>query len=249
MATLRDIRRRIASIQNTRKITKAMEMVAAAKLRRAQTRIEALRPYARDMVEMMMDLATYADSAREFPLLRGHGKEEAVALVVVTGDRGFAGAFNANVMRRGVRGRRASFGSAASAVRWLVVGKKGIGTLRFRGVAARTDVAGQERPSGLQRRAGDRSPGRRPLRSRAGRQGAAHLQPLQVAHRADDHEHHAAAHQARRGDAAGRASRAGRATSTSQTRRPSSTACCRPTSRSPSTGRCSSRAPASRARA
>ena len=61
MATLRDIRRRIASVQNTRKITKAMEMVAAAKLRRNQARIEALRPYAGDMIEMMTDLATYSE--------------------------------------------------------------------------------------------------------------------------------------------------------------------------------------------
>jgi F-type H+-transporting ATPase subunit gamma len=133
MASLRDIRRRIASVQNTRKITKAMEMVAAAKLRRAQTRIEALRPYARDMVEMMMDLATYADSTREFPLLRDHGKEEAVALIAVTGDRGFAGAFNANVIRRAVE-VDAELQQRGVARHWLVVGKKGISMLRFRGV-------------------------------------------------------------------------------------------------------------------
>jgi F-type H+-transporting ATPase subunit gamma len=133
MATLRDIRRRIASIQNTRKITKAMELVAAAKLRRAQSRIEALRPYARDMVEMMMDLATYAQGASAYPLLRVHGKEEAVALVVVTGDRGFAGAFNANVLRKAFEVERDARGGGAD-VRWLVVGKKGIGTLAFRGV-------------------------------------------------------------------------------------------------------------------
>ena len=65
MATLRDIRRRIASVQNTRKITKAMEMVAAAKLRRNQARIEALRPYAGDMIEMMTDLATYSEESHQ----------------------------------------------------------------------------------------------------------------------------------------------------------------------------------------
>ncbi len=133
MANLQDIRRRIASIQNTRKITKAMELVAAAKLRRAQVRIEALRPYARDMVEMMMDLATYAQGAAEYPLLRVHAKEEAVALVVVTGDRGFAGAFNANVLRKALEADRDARKRGVAA-RWLVVGKKGIGTLRFRGV-------------------------------------------------------------------------------------------------------------------
>ena len=78
VATLRDIRRRIASVQNTRKITKAMEMVAAAKLRRAQGRIEALRPYAIDMVEMMMDLATYSEETRQYALLREHAEERAV---------------------------------------------------------------------------------------------------------------------------------------------------------------------------
>ena len=69
MATLRDIRRRIWSVQNTRKITKAMEMVAAARLRRDQARIEALRPYASDMIEMMQDLATYSEETRQYPLL------------------------------------------------------------------------------------------------------------------------------------------------------------------------------------
>ena len=85
MASLRDIRRRIASVQNTRKITKAMEMVAAAKLRRAQQRIVALRPYAIDMVEMMMDLAAYAEGTGGFDLLRTHAEERTAALVVPVG--------------------------------------------------------------------------------------------------------------------------------------------------------------------
>ncbi len=131
MATLRDIRRRIASVQNTRKITKAMEMVAAAKLRRAQARIEALRPYAIDMVEMMMDLATYSEERLEYALLREHPEERTVALVVMTGDRGLAGAFNANVIRRAVEEER-RLRAAGREVRLLAVGKKGIGTLRFR---------------------------------------------------------------------------------------------------------------------
>lgn len=131
MATLRDIRRRIASVQNTRKITKAMEMVAAAKLRRAQGRIEALRPYAIDMVEMMMDLATYSEERLEYALLREHAEERTVALVVMTGDRGLAGAFNANVIRRAVEEER-RLRAAGREVRLLAVGKKGIGTLRFR---------------------------------------------------------------------------------------------------------------------
>ncbi len=132
MPSLQDIRRRIASVQNTRKITRAMEMVSAAKLRRAQTRIEALRPYAIDMVEMMLDLATYADEPGRYALLREHEKEEAIALVVVTGDRGLAGAFNANVLRMSIEIAREHEARDVES-RWLVVGRKGVGSLRFRG--------------------------------------------------------------------------------------------------------------------
>jgi F-type H+-transporting ATPase subunit gamma len=132
VATLRDIRRRISSVQNTRKITKAMEMVAAARLRRAQQRIEALRPYARDMVAMMMHLATYAETARGFPLLEEHDEERAVALLVMTGDRGLAGAFNANVLRAAIAIDR-ELASDGVERRLLAVGRKGIGSLRFRG--------------------------------------------------------------------------------------------------------------------
>jgi F-type H+-transporting ATPase subunit gamma len=131
MATLRDIRHRIASVQNTKKITKAMEMVAAAKLRRAQGRIEALRPYAVDMVEMMKDLATFSGEQRNYELLRERDEERAVALVAMTGDNGLAGAFNANVLRAVVAAERDS-SEHGRQTRLVVVGKKGIGTLRFR---------------------------------------------------------------------------------------------------------------------
>ena len=134
MATLRDIRRRIASVQNTRKITKAMEMVSAAKLRRAQARIEALRPYAIDMVQMMIDLATYSDEVRPYALLEERPQERAVALVVMTGDRGLAGAFNANVLRAAAQAERELRAEGRDVV-VLAVGKRGIGTLHFRGVA------------------------------------------------------------------------------------------------------------------
>jgi F-type H+-transporting ATPase subunit gamma len=99
VATLQDIRRRITSVHNTRKITKAMEMVSAAKLRRAQIRIEALRPYANGMVDMMHDLATFADQKNAYALLRENDGAKCEALLVITGDRGLAGAFNANVLR------------------------------------------------------------------------------------------------------------------------------------------------------
>jgi F-type H+-transporting ATPase subunit gamma len=131
VASLRDIRRRITSVQSTRKITKAMEMVAAAKLRRAQGRIEALRPYAIDMVEMMMDLATYSEESLRYPLIREHAEERTVALVAMTGDRGLAGSFNANVIRKAMEEEHL-LRDAGKNVHLLAVGKKGIGTLHFR---------------------------------------------------------------------------------------------------------------------
>ena len=132
MATLQDIRRRIASVENTRKVTKAMEMISAAKLRRAQARIVALRPYADDMVEMMRDLATFVGDRNSFALLREHDVAGAEAVLVITGDRGLAGAFNANVLRAFFHAD-AEMRSRDIATRALVVGRKGIGTLRFRG--------------------------------------------------------------------------------------------------------------------
>ena len=132
MATLRDIRRRIASVHNTRKITKAMEMVAAAKLRRNQQRIESLRPYAGDMIEMMIDLATYSEETRQFALLEARDEVRTIAVVAMTCDRGLAGAFNANVVRRAMEIEREVSGTGVQA-QLLAVGRKGIGTLTFRG--------------------------------------------------------------------------------------------------------------------
>jgi F-type H+-transporting ATPase subunit gamma len=134
VASLRDIRRRIASVQNTRKITKAMEMVAAAKLRRNQARIEALRPYADAMIRMMIDLAKYSGDTRQYSLLAERDEIRTVAVVAMTGDRGLAGAFNANVVRRAVQ-IESELRAAGADTRVLAVGKKGVGTLRFRGCA------------------------------------------------------------------------------------------------------------------
>jgi len=133
VATLRDIRRRIGSVQNTHKITRAMEMVAAAKLRRAQTRIEDLRPYAMSIIGMLQDLASTPAQTTGFPIMEVHESVDDVTLVVFTGDRGLAGAFNANVVRQALESARVAE-AAARSVRWMVVGKRGVGTLRFRGV-------------------------------------------------------------------------------------------------------------------
>src|SRR6266446_6763144 len=101
MAQTRDLRRRIKSVQSTRKITKTMELVATSKLKRAQDRVIAARPYAAALAEVIGDL--YApELAERFPLLRQPGKSgvhRRVALVVITANRGLCGAFNANLIR------------------------------------------------------------------------------------------------------------------------------------------------------
>ena len=99
MASVQDLKRRIRSIRNTRKITKAMELVASARLRRAQARIEAMRPYADRMMELMIGTARASSSVRGLPLLQRREEEKAVAILPLTGDRGLAGAFNAQVLR------------------------------------------------------------------------------------------------------------------------------------------------------
>jgi F-type H+-transporting ATPase subunit gamma len=132
VASLRDIRRRIASVHNTRKITKAMEMVAAAKLRRNQARIEALRPYAADVIEMMTDLATFSEETRQYALMQERSEVRRVAVVAMTGDRGLAGAFNANVVRKAMEIER-DLRADGVETRLIAVGRKGIGTLAFRG--------------------------------------------------------------------------------------------------------------------
>jgi F-type H+-transporting ATPase subunit gamma len=130
METVQDIRRRVRSVQNTRKITKAMELVAAAKLRRAQARIEELRTYADRMRELMVGTARASASVRGLPLLERRDVQT-VAILPLTGDRGLAGAFNAQILRRAFALER-SVRAEGPAVRWLVVGKKGRSTLAFR---------------------------------------------------------------------------------------------------------------------
>ena len=137
MASVQDIRRRIRSIANTRKITRAMELVAAAKLRKAQARIEAMRPFADRMLELMAGTARASTSVRGLPLLEQREHERAVALVPLTGDRGLAGAFNSQVLRRSLALER-QLRAEAKQVRWVGVGRKGVGSLRFR----RFDLAG-----------------------------------------------------------------------------------------------------------
>jgi F-type H+-transporting ATPase subunit gamma len=130
MATVQDLKRRIRSVSNTQKITKAFELVASARLRRAQTRIEALRPYADRMLELMAVTARASGSVR-LPLLERR-EVRRVAVLPVTADRGLAGAFNAQILRRAFALERELRGEGLE-VNWLVVGRRGRSSLTFRG--------------------------------------------------------------------------------------------------------------------
>ncbi len=130
MATLQDIKRRIRSVRNTRKITKAMELVAAARLRRAEERIVQMRDYADRMQELTAGTARAAASLRGLKLLQQR-EPQTVAIVALTGDRGLAGAFNGQVLRRAFA-IESSLKGEGKQVRWLVVGRKGRSTLEFR---------------------------------------------------------------------------------------------------------------------
>ena len=137
MPALIDIRRRIRSVKSTQQITKAMKMVSAAKLRRAQEAMFAARPYARKMLEVLRGVAAQANPEAH-PLLveRGHEK---VLLVVITADKGLCGAFNANIIRtaaRFVEDRR------AGGVELGVVGRKGRDAFKRRGFKVRSERVG-----------------------------------------------------------------------------------------------------------
>lgn len=132
MASKADLRRRIRSVRSTQQITKAMKMVAAAKLRRAQQRIVEARPYAAALGGMLASLASRVRSLAH-PLL-AERSERHVTLVVVTGDKGLCGAFNANVLREAyVRLRRGGW----EQVDLILVGRKGADFFRARGVEVR----------------------------------------------------------------------------------------------------------------
>ena len=130
MASTQDLKRRVRSISNTRKLTKAMELVASARLRRSQQRIEAMRPYADRMLELMAGTAHAAGAVR-LPLLERRETVSTVAIVPVTGDRGLAGAFNAQVLRRAFAEMRDAQ-AAGQEVRFFTSGKKAQSTVRFR---------------------------------------------------------------------------------------------------------------------
>jgi len=146
MASTQDLKRRVRSISNTRKLTKAMELVASARLRRSQQRIEAMRPYADRMLELMAGTAHAAGAVR-LPLLERRETISAVAIVPVTGDRGLAGAFNAQVLRRAFAEMR-EVQAAGQEARFFTSGKKAQSTVRFRRLNLAQSWAGfSDKPS------------------------------------------------------------------------------------------------------
>jgi F-type H+-transporting ATPase subunit gamma len=134
MASQRDVRNRIASVKNIEKITRALETVAAARLRRAEQRIAALRPYAEAIRRMTRQAAEAAGAeASRLPLLSEHDSESKVGLLLITGDRGLAGAFNSQIVRAGVR-VAGELSEQGLEVGWYATGRRGASSLAFRGL-------------------------------------------------------------------------------------------------------------------
>jgi F-type H+-transporting ATPase subunit gamma len=130
MASQKDIKGRISSVKNIRKITRAMEMVAAARLRRAEQRIEELRPYADAIRRMTRQAVSAAENIPNMPILQEHDNVSKVGVLLITGDRGLAGAFNSQIVRAGNRRSR----EIDEDVAWYAVGRRGVSSISFRGL-------------------------------------------------------------------------------------------------------------------
>jgi|SoiMethySBSTD1v2_1073268.scaffolds.fasta_scaffold456433_2 F-type H+-transporting ATPase subunit gamma len=132
MANLKDIRGRISSVKNIRKITRAMEMISAARLRKAEQRIEALRPYADAIRRMTARASQAADNIPNLPILQEKENVQTVGILLITGDRGLAGPFNSQILRAG-NARMRELQSDGKDVLWYAVGRRGVSSLEFRG--------------------------------------------------------------------------------------------------------------------
>jgi F-type H+-transporting ATPase subunit gamma len=142
-----DIKDRIDSVKNIRKITRAMEMVAAARLRRAEQRIEALRPYADAIRRMTRQAAEAAGGNINLPILQEHESEDNVGILLITGDRGLAGSFNSQIIRAGSREARELEQDGKSIV-YYASGRRGASSLSFRGTEPAEAFTGfSDRPS------------------------------------------------------------------------------------------------------
>src|SRR5437588_4805244 len=129
----RDVRNRIGAVKNIQKITRAMEMVAAARLRRAEQRIEALRPYADAIRRMTRQAAEAAGAVPRLPILAEREQVSSVGLLLIAGDRGLAGAFNSNIVRAGAAAGREHSESGHQAV-YFASGRRPASSLTFRGM-------------------------------------------------------------------------------------------------------------------
>ena len=148
MPSTKDIKDRIGSVKNIRKITRAMEMVAAARLRKAEQRIEVLRPYA-DAIRRMTRRATQAaESIPDLPLLKEHENVQRVGLLLLTGDRGLAGSFNSQIIRAGNRRMSEIRESDGAQVVFYAVGRRGASSVQFRGLELAESFTGfTDRPA------------------------------------------------------------------------------------------------------
>jgi F-type H+-transporting ATPase subunit gamma len=133
MATQKDVKNRISSVKNIQKTTRAMEMVAAARLRRAEERIENLRPYAGAIRRMTRQAAAAAEHIPSLPILQEHEEVRRVGLLFVTGDRGLAGAFNSQILRAGLRAANEHHDAGRTTVPYAS-GRRGVSSLIFRGL-------------------------------------------------------------------------------------------------------------------
>jgi F-type H+-transporting ATPase subunit gamma len=133
VANLKDIRGRISSVKNIRKITRAMEMISAARLRKAEQRIEHLRPYADALRRMTARAAQAADNIPNLPILQEKESVETVGVLLITGDRGLAGPFNSQIVRAGNQRMRELRGDGKE-ILWYAVGRRGVSSLEFRGL-------------------------------------------------------------------------------------------------------------------
>jgi F-type H+-transporting ATPase subunit gamma len=145
--SLRDIKKRIGSVQSTRQITRTMEMVATAKLKKAQERIESARPYALAMMEVLGNVARFSKGSVH-PLLLEHAKRNRVVVICVTSDRGLAGAFSSNIIRLAESFMRDERARGTEQMDLVAVGKRAISYFRYRGIeplAAYRDIS--DRPT------------------------------------------------------------------------------------------------------
>jgi len=143
----KEVKQRIASVKNVQKITRAMEMVAAARLRRAEQRIESLRPYASAIRRMTRQASEAAQNVPNIPILKDREQTNTVGIIIMTGDRGLAGAFNSQILRAAIRAAVEHEREGRTVV-WYASGRRGVSSLLFRGREAKGQYTGHtDRPS------------------------------------------------------------------------------------------------------